>query len=358
MAISEPRSSNPSPSPDGRPQVRGRGESSRTSAISGAIGHRVRESVAGWARRRQGADALSVTLRRRRIYILPTRFGVIFGCLVFAMLLGSLNYGASLGYALTFLLTGFGLVTLHHCHNNLLGVELRFAGAPPVFAGQDAEFRIAVGNSARVTRYEIELGTAGRYSGPADVPSGGTALLGVLLPTLQRGFITLPRFCVATRHPGNLCRAWTYVHMDAKCLVYPRPAPAGRPVPPTVDARGDRAAAVRGDTDFAGLRNAVRGDSPRRIAWKAYARSEQLLLKEFTGGDDRAALFDWNSLPGVGVEERLSQLTRWCIDAAADGRSFGLSLPTEVIGAGNGDKHLHRCLAALALYPGGAGTSA
>lgn len=336
MAISAPRFWARSPSPDGGRRA--------------GCGRRLQNALARWIRRRQGPDARSVVLRRRRIYILPTRFGVVFGCLVFAMLLGSQNYGASLGYALTFLLAGLGIVALHHCHNNLLGIELRFAGAPPVFAGDEALFRIAVSNGARVTRYEIELGTAERESGPVDVASGGTEVLDVCLPTSTRGWAELPRFSVATRHPGNLCRAWSYVHMEARCLVYPRPAPAGRPAPPPSSHRGDHAATTRGDSDFAGLRNAVGGDPPRRIAWKAYARSGQLLLKEFSGGEDHATVFDFDSAAG-DVEERLSQLTRWCLDAAADGGSFGVRLPDETIALGSGEQHLHRCLAALALFP-------
>jgi uncharacterized protein (DUF58 family) len=138
--------------------------------------------------------------------------------------------------------------------------------------------------------------------------------------------------------------------MDTRCLVYPTPAPPGLPAPAAAATHGERAATLRGDTDFAGLRNAVPGDSPRRIAWKAYARSEQLLLKEFSGGEDPARVFDWDGTPGAGIEERLSQLVRWCMDAAVDGASFGLRLPTTTIGLGRGDKHLHACLAALALY--------
>ena len=84
----------------------------------------------------RAADAHAIALKRRRIYILPTRFGVVFAAMVFAMLLGSLNYGASLGFALTFLLTGLGLVVMHHCHNNLLGTTIKFLGAAPVFAGR------------------------------------------------------------------------------------------------------------------------------------------------------------------------------------------------------------------------------
>ena len=124
------------------------------------------------ARRRQGADAHAIALKRRRIYILPTRFGVAFAAMVFAMLLGSLNYGASLGFALTFLLMGLGLVVMHHCHNNLLGATIKFLGAAPVFAGERAEFKIAVGNEAASARLEIELKRKEHTAGPVDVASG------------------------------------------------------------------------------------------------------------------------------------------------------------------------------------------
>ena len=49
----------------------------------------LRSSAASWAERRQGPDALSVTLEKRRIYILPSRFGLAYGATVFAMLLGA-----------------------------------------------------------------------------------------------------------------------------------------------------------------------------------------------------------------------------------------------------------------------------
>jgi hypothetical protein len=61
-------------------------------------------------------------------------------------------------------------------------------------------------------------------------------------------------------------------------------------------------------------------------------------------------MLDWDSLPELGVEDRLSQLARWCLDAAADRRSFGLKLPTATVPIGGGDKHLHACLEALALF--------
>nr|MBO2513556.1 DUF58 domain-containing protein [Gammaproteobacteria bacterium] len=306
--------------------------------------------LAAWLARGRPSDPPSFVLGRRRIYILPTRFGLAFGGVVLAMLFASINYSASLGFALTFLLVGLGVAMLHHCHANLLGLEVSFAGASPVFAGGEARFRLRLSNPGRVPRYEIALGAEGREFGPVDVPAGESVVIAFGVPATRRGRLEAPRFSIATRHPGALFRAWTYARMDIACIVYPEPAPPGIPRPATRTERGSDTA-ERGDADFAGLRNALPGDPPRRIAWKAYARTDELLLKEFAGGGDRVDVLDYDEAPGKDPEQRLSVLARWCLDAAAEGMSFGLRLPGQTVPIGSGESHLHRCLEALALFP-------
>lgn len=305
--------------------------------------------AATWARRRQGADAHAIALKRRRIYILPTRFGIVFAAMVFAMLLGSLNYAASLGFTLTFLLTGLGLVVMHHCHNNLLGTTIKFVGAAPVFAGERAEFKIALSNDGAAPRFEIELVSREHMAGPVDVADGRTEVVRLGLPTERRGWVALERFRVETRYPARLFRAWTWVHMDTRCLVYPRPADPGRPLPHGAGG-GHNGPPHPGDDDFAGLRSAAPGDPMQRIAWKAYARNDLLLLKEFSSGIGEPCLLDWEMLPELDIEQRLAQLARWCLDADAAGRSLALRVPGNDIPLGLGPAHLAACLEALALF--------
>src|SRR4030088_3004323 len=94
----------------------------------------LRGRIAQWIRKREGPDSLPLTLSRRRLYILPTRAGVGFGLLLVLMLVAGLNYANSIALFLTFLLTGFVLVSMHQCHRNLLGVQLITASAQPTFA--------------------------------------------------------------------------------------------------------------------------------------------------------------------------------------------------------------------------------
>jgi uncharacterized protein (DUF58 family) len=296
------------------------------------------------------AKADAATLTRRRIFILPTRFGLAYGGLVFAMLLGSLNYGANLGFMLTFLLSGLGIVTMHHCHRNLLGLTLRSSANAPVFAGDPARFQFVLINETDLPRYEICVRSGKNQSRPVDAAPGTHRTMTLAVPSARRGWMVLPRSAVTTRHPGRLFRAWSPVKIGARCLVYPQPAPAGRPLPEHSDSAVATGAQRGPGDDFAGLRTAQPQDPPRRIAWKAYARSDEWLLKEFSGTPQVAIVLDWQMLAELDVEDRLSQLTRWCLDAESGQRSFGLSLPDRFIAPDRGQLHLAECLQALALF--------
>src|SRR5690606_38452879 len=197
----------------------------RSPGLGSTAAARVTRSLAAWAsdwaRRRQGLDPPRVAIGRSRIYILPTRFGVALAALTFAMLLGSLNYAASLGFFLTFLLASTGLVTMLHCHNNLLKTVVRFAGAQPVFAGETAQVRIALENTSQAGRSELSARRAGSATAPVDVAPDSIEAVHTSAHAPRRGWPELGRFSVATHHPGRLFRAWTWLNMDARCLVYP-----------------------------------------------------------------------------------------------------------------------------------------
>ncbi|MFL2547388.1 MAG: DUF58 domain-containing protein [Candidatus Rariloculaceae bacterium] len=324
----------------------------RAHALIGATTQRVRLGAAAWAERRQGQDRTNLVLKRRRVYILPSRFGVIFGLLVFAMILGSMNYASSLGFGLAFLLTGLGLVVMHHCHNNLMGTRIRFSGAQPVYAGEVCRFRMALMNDAQATRYELSLHHEQSQTEPVDLGAGESETVSLRIQSEKRGPLRLQRYSLATRFPGNLFRAWSWIHMRAECIVYPKPAGRGRPLPLAGPLGGSQGTGESGDADFAGLRTAAHGDPPQRIAWKAFARNEELLSKQFAGGEQRAQILHWDALTELDTEERLSQLAQWCLDAVDEGCAFGLAIPGKAIPLGSGRDHLHECLTALALYNG------
>lgn len=302
-----------------------------------------------WIRRRQGPDHGPVVLRRGRIYILPTRLGLAFAAMLLAMLLGSLNYGNNLGLGLTFLLAALGLVAMQACHRNLESLTVRAAGSEAPFAGSDAVFRLALANAGGAARHDLEASTAAAAEIPVSVGAGGETIVGLHQPTRRRGWVTLERIELATRHPFGLFRAWSVLHPELRCLVYPRPAARG-PVPPPVPGSGAGGQAHRGVEDFAGLKDYHPGDPPRHIAWKAHARGGELLVKQFAGTTAPEPVFDLAETPGADLEERLALLARWVVDADATGQVYGLRLPGLEIAPQPGPRQRQRCLAALAEF--------
>jgi uncharacterized protein (DUF58 family) len=309
----------------------------------------IRNWSRNWIRQRQGPDRGSVELHRRRIYILPTGLGMAFGVMLFAMLLGSLNYGNNLGLGLTFLLAALGVVAMHACHRNLTGLSVASAGTQPPFAGQDAGFRLSLSNPSLLPRIDIEASTLAGRREVVTVGPSEDALVHLAVPTRRRGRVRLDRCEIATRYPLGLFRAWAVLHPEDDCLVYPRPA-LEAPLPPRAPGVAGAGTDARGDDDFAGLKDYHPGDSPRRIAWKAHARGGELLVKEFAGMVAPAMLFDLEQAPGADLEQRLSVLARWILDAQGRDEAFGLRLPGLQIEPEPGESQRRRCLAALAEF--------
>jgi len=310
----------------------------------------LRRRTRAWARKRHGIDPDPVVLSGRRIYIVPTGLGIAFTFMLFAMFLGAMNYANNLALGLTFTLGALALTAMHYCHRNLAGVRIASALCEPVFAGQSARFRIALENTARVDRHELTIANEHGTAQPVRIDAGDRAVLEIPLAAARRGYLTLDHFEIITRHPFGLFRAWAYVHMNVRCIVYPRPAERGVFPPPLQTDTGGAQDSGRGDEDFAGLRAFHPGDPPSRIAWKAYAREQGLQVKIYAGTAVTSHLFDWESLPGMGVEARLSQMCRWIEDAHAARRAFGLRLPGLEVPPNIGAAHRQRCLTALALF--------
>jgi uncharacterized protein (DUF58 family) len=309
---------------------------------------RLRDWFYGYRAPERGA----ITLGQRRVYIVPTRLGWLYGATLGILLVGSINYALQLGFALTFLLAGLGLVGMVHTTRNLARLTVSAGRAEPVFAGEAAQFRLYLDNRARFDRPAILV--RHQVSGAQvvlDIAPGAVAEAVLAVPAARRGWLPLTRVMLETRFPLGLFRAWSYVAPEARCLVYPRPERASLPAPaPDAEAGAARAQAL-GNDDFSGLRAYQLQDSPRHVAWKAVARTDDMLTKQFAGAAGIELWLDWERLAaGLDTEQRLSRLAGWVLAAEQGGARYGLRLPARVIAPDRGDAHRATCLQALALH--------
>lgn len=297
-------------------------------------------------------EAGTVVLVHRRVYIVPARLGWLFSLTLVILLVGSINYALSLGFVLTFLLGGMALAGMVHTARNLARMAVSVGRAVPVFAGETAQFRLYLESRGAFDRPAILARHVKSGSQLVlDVPAGGIAEVVLGVPAGQRGWLPLGRVMLETRFPLGIFRAWSYVEPDARCLVYPRPERSPLPAASADSASGGVRSPVPGNDDYAGLRAYQLSDSPRHVAWKAVARSEHMLTKQFSGEAAAELWLDWRLLPAaLGREARLSRLAGWVLAADRAGTNYGLRLPGVELGPGRGDRHRAACLQALALF--------
>ena len=155
-----------------------------------------------WAARRHGRDILPININRRRIYILPTRFGLMLALMLAAMLIAGLNYNSNLGLAFAFLMASVALVTMHHCNRNLLGCQVDATTEVDAFAGREASFEFVLRNDSSVDRRDIEIRCLDAAPACAACAAGASETVDVSpFRCAQRGVTRISQFELRTRYP-------------------------------------------------------------------------------------------------------------------------------------------------------------
>lgn len=314
--------------------------------------------IRAWSARRHGVDGLPVKIERRRIYILPTRFGLMLTALLIAMLIAGLNYSSNLGLAFAFFMVSTLLVAMHHCHRNLLGLTVDVKVEVDAFTAADAFFHFMLRNESAVHRCDVEV----RLGTPSNLPRamveatrsvaiGSYEELMLAVPVANRGVSRWSQFELRTSYPFGWFRAWTYVQAPLTAFVAPSPR-GQRPLPGTNAATGEaRRSESRGEEDFAGLRSYTPGIPLKHMAWKTLARAGEAAVRIYSDLGARPEWLEWSSLDGLDTETRLSQLCRWIIECETGlSRPYGLRIPGIDILPGRGPAHRSRCLRALACH--------
>ena len=313
--------------------------------------HRKDWNLSRFFRSAQHNQQGQLSIGPRQIYILPTRFGLMYATLVLAMLIGSINYANNLGYLLTFFLAGIGVTTILHTWRNLLDLKLSIEAVTPVFAGQEFELEVNVKNTHNRTRGAIQLAVRNcpGFSIHEINPDSSCAFR-IPLKTDSRGWYKIKQLVLSTQYPLGLLRAWVYINTADEVLVYAKPSDQWN-VPRTavysLSAQGDKGI---GADDFVAHRNYRLSDSPKQIDWKIFARERGLMTKQFGGDRSEHLWLSLDLLPDSPLEASLSKLTRAVIDAHSENIEYGLKLASLTVPIGHGLKHRATCLKTIALY--------
>ena len=269
-----------------------------------------------------------------------------------AMWYAGASQGNGAAFLLFFLLMGVVLVSIPRTFANLRGLKVAAESVKPVFAGQEVALRLEVVNPSRRARHTISAalpGMGGDTQTVDEIPAGKAAWTTLHFPAEKRGAHEIPAGMLSSAWPVGAFKVRRRLPLNQKFLVYPKPA-GDHQFPRTgKTASHAERTELEGD-DFTGVRAYIAGESQRHVDWKAVARGQPMMTKQFSSERGGALHFDYSTLPMRGVEARLSQLALWVVEAERARRRYSLRLPGKEIPASVGENHYHKCLQALALF--------
>lgn len=280
-----------------------------------------------------------------------------FGGLLFvlaAMWYAASSQNSAAAYLLLFALTAVFLVSVPHTLINLAGVTIALEAVKPTFAGQEVSLPVEIMNGSRATRHGINVAPSGsdRERKRIDrIQAGKAARVTLRFPARQRGEHKIGTLYLTSLYPLGFVRVLKKFATFQSYVVYPKPAgelqlPLSRARSPHSRSQAD----IGEGDDFAGVRAYVPGEPQRHIDWKAVARGQPLMTKQFTAEAQGFVYLDFSALRFTDMEDRLSQLALWVIEAERARRPYGLRLPGTEIAPAVGESHFHRCMRALSQF--------
>lgn len=320
-----------------------------------SIAARIKSIYSRWLDRRIPSSR-SVTLTQKRIFIFPGKVGFTFLMLVILLFVTSINYQNNLLFSFSCLMVSLFVTAIVATYRNLSGLQIQSGHTESVFAGDVCNVELTLSAPDEQERYAFEVGIDTTHTYNLAAVRQKT-LLSVPVVTKKRGKLKVPRIKLLSVYPLGLLRCWTWLNLDFDVWVYPKPVMrpivwskyGGKDADDELESMQAQSIGDAND-DFYGFRSYQAGDSLKHVAWRQYAKTQQLHTKEFSEEKGGSYWLDWNVLEGHDSETRLSVLCGWILQCQQSNQEYGLILPSGVIEKSSGPSHQKHCLMALAKY--------
>ena len=293
----------------------------------------------------------------------PTGLWLIFGPILGCMWLAAVNFSNNLVYAILYLVASLSFISIFHTWRNLAPLRVEHIRIRPAFAGEEVRMEIylhapatqpvyglffaRLGDSAGASRRPVPLVLAS--GGAVRLEAGDARSVEVVFPATRRGMYRFETLLIRSSYPFGLFWASFRVLVDAEYYIYP--GIKGTNAWPEMQTGGESGSptSTKPGDDFAGVRAYLPGESLRHVDWKAYARGRPLSVKQFTGGTGRELWLDAAQMSRLPLEDRLSQLALWVVNAEKEEIPYALKLGRTTLPVGLGPEQSRRALEALAV---------
>ncbi|MFS4458449.1 DUF58 domain-containing protein [Bdellovibrio sp. HCB2-146] len=291
----------------------------------------------------------SLFKRRKRTYIIPSRFGLAFGIMTLVLFFMAVGYANNLIYIFVFFLTSVGFTGMLITNRNVQRVEIITIKGQDLFATEEGSLLLEFHNNDSAPSWDMEARLEKTDVKTKKTPVAAFTSKEVRLDFMSphRGLQKLPRFILESTFPFGLLRAWKVFKFDAEILIYP--SREGTRIFPQDSVGGED---LQKQGLFRDHREFQTADPVSKIDWKASARRQELLVKNYEEPEKPTLHFHWDQTAQLtNYEDRISQLALWVDEAERSGHSYSLLAGKQEVAAGKGLNHWRECLGILALLP-------
>ena len=290
-----------------------------------------------------------LTLTHNSIYILPSKLGSSFLLVTALNFILAVNYQNNLILVMAYLMLVVMIFSLLIGYNNVKGLTVSYKRHIASYAPSCAQLELQLSHDKTCQSlqfiYENKiLTTIAETTTPSQ-------LVSLELPLKQRGEYPLKRLKIISRYPFGLVSVWSYLQLAHTIFVYPQQR---KPVQ-QADQQNHHSMGAgdqknnHGSDEFDGLSPHQLGMNMKRVSWKHYAKTQQLMVKEFVNYSAQSVFFDFNQLQG-NTESRLQQLSYLISQAYLQGTRYGLQLEASYFEVNEGKAHCKNCLKALSRF--------
>jgi uncharacterized protein (DUF58 family) len=267
----------------------------------------------------------------------------------------SLNTGNNLIYLLFSMMLALSLISFVAAFVNLRGLDARVDFQETIYAGMPVKVGITMNNRkffpSHSVSVELPLGLSRKLYLPV-VKRGHTRMDFDDVVIRKRGRYYVRDFKLRTGFPFIFLFMDKAVSFDREIIVYPGSLDVSTLLKDVQSDFSDRETVKKGhEGDFLFSREYLYGEESRNIDWKATAKTQKTMVKEYSRRDERFAtviLDNGGRSEGEAFEKAVSLSSSLCSEFIERGYYVRLITYGKVVPFGNGTVHLFKMLDILA----------
>lgn len=295
------------------------------------------------------------TLNNKKIFILPSKFGVCYLFFILLLFLLGTNYQNNLIMLVCYLFISFFITSMLHSFYNLSGLQLNAVTTATGYANQIILLKIKL-NSDK-DRFDLNFCFEKKSTNNFSFITKGETEVALRYWISHRGVHNPGRIKIFSHYGFGLFTTWSQLDLASNIIAYPEPLSFQYTGYNSVliensesDINSVNSQPIKGD-DFEQLIPYQQGQPYSQVAWKQLAKGQGWYSKQHQQNAQPDIFLTLANMPANNLENKISQLCFLILEYHQIGSDYCVVIDELTFGPSSGEQFLHKCLMALVQYP-------